>query len=77
MKRNHFLDLNEALQNPGKQLDFTIHTSLSQEEDVDLVNPIEGELSAVSTGNILLLSGQFRTRCVVECARCNEPDRKS
>lgn len=73
VKRNHFLDLNEALQNPGKQLDFTIHTSLSQEEDVDLVHPIEGELSAVSTGNILLLSGQFRTRCVVECARCNEP----
>lgn len=73
MKRNHLLDLNEALQNPGKQLNFTIHTSLSQEEDVDLVNPIEGELSAVSTGNILLVSGQFRTRCVVECARCNEP----
>lgn len=73
MKRDDLLDLNEAVQNPGKRLNFSIKTHLDQEEDLDLVAPLVGEISAISTGNILLLSANVSTRVVVECARCNGP----
>lgn len=73
MRREGLLDLNEAVQNPGKILSFDVQTELSQEEDLDLVAPVTGSLSAVSTGNILLLEGEFQTTIVVECARCAGP----
>lgn len=73
MRREGLLDLNEAVQNPGKRLTFNVQTELSQEEDLDLVEPVSGVLMAVSTGNALLVSGEFRTKTVVECARCAGP----
>jgi len=73
MKRHGLLDLNEAIQHPGKKLRFEVTTSLPAEGDLDLLSPIEGELEAVSTGNILLLKGKFSAKCVVECSRCGEP----
>lgn len=50
-----------------------ISTELPDEEDVDLLRPLEGFLEATSTGNLLLITGQFQTRMVVECARCCGP----
>jgi len=73
MRRDDLLDLNDVLQHPGRKLEVDISTELSQEEDLDLVKPLDGYLEAVSTGNILLLTGQFSTRAVLECARCSEP----
>lgn len=73
MKRHGLVDLNEAVQNPGKNLAFDITTELSDEEDIDLLEPLVGGLEAVSTGNALLISAQFKTKIVVECARCGEP----
>jgi uncharacterized protein len=73
MKRHGLLDLNEAIQHPGRKLRFEVTTSLPSEEDLDLLAPVQGELEAVSTGNILLLKGKFAAKCVVECARCGEP----
>lgn len=73
MRRDDLLDLNDVLQHPGRKLEVDISTELSQEEDLDLVKPLEGYLEAISTGNILLLTGQFSTRMVLECARCSEP----
>ncbi|MBX3096164.1 MAG: DUF177 domain-containing protein [Fimbriimonadaceae bacterium] len=73
MKREDFLDLNEILQHPGKKAIFSVETSLNQEADLDLVTPVTGEIHAISTGNILLLAADLKTRCVVECSRCNEP----
>jgi uncharacterized protein len=73
MKRHGLLDLNEAVQNPGKRLQFEVHTSLAEEADIDLTSPITGTIEAVSTGNALLIEGNFSTRAVVECARCGEP----
>lgn len=73
MKREDLLDLNEALQYPGKKLHFAVSTELTSEEDLDLLQPVSGELEAVSTGNLLLLKGSFKTRAVVECARCAGP----
>lgn len=70
MKRDELLDLNEALQNPGKVLHFHVKTALEQEADLDLLEPVTGDIEAVSTGNILLLEGTFQARCVLECARC-------
>jgi len=70
MKREDLLDFNEAVQQPGKRLHFMIRTELPQEEDLDLVEPVTGELEAVSTGNMLLVEGEFNASCVVECARC-------
>lgn len=67
------LDLNDVLQHPGRKLEVDISTELPQEEDLDLVKPLEGYLEAVSTGNILLVTGKFTTRAVLECARCTEP----
>jgi len=73
MKREDLLDLNEAVQNPGKRLVFEIRTELSQEEDIDLVEPVTGSLQAVSTGNMLLVECDLSASCVVECARCGTP----
>ena len=73
MKREDLLDLNDVLQHPGRRVAVDISTELPEEEDIDLVAPVEGFLEAVSTGNILLITGEFKTKAVVECARCTAP----
>lgn len=73
MRREDLLDLNDALQHPGRKVAVDVSTELPEEADIDLIRPIEGYLEAVSTGNILLVTGQFKTRAVVECARCTAP----
>lgn len=73
MRRDDLLDLNDVLQHPGRTVAVDISTELPEEEDIDLVSPLEGFIEAVSTGNILLVTGEFRTRAVVECARCTAP----
>lgn len=70
MRRDDLLDLNDSLQHPGRVTAVDISTELTDEADLDLVKPIEGYLEAVSTGNLLLVTGKFATRAVVECARC-------
>lgn len=76
MKRDDLLDLNDVLQHPGRKLAVDISTELPEEAEIDLVKPLEGYLEAISTGNLLLLSGKFQTRAVVECARCSAPIEK-
>jgi len=73
MRRDDLLDLNDVLQHPGRRVEVDISTELPDEADLDLVKPIDGFLEAVSTGNILLVTGEFTTRVVLECARCSEP----
>jgi uncharacterized protein len=73
MRREDLLDLNDALQHPGRKLAVDIATELPEVEELDLISPLQGFLEAVSTGNLLLISGQFDTRAVVECARCSAP----
>lgn len=73
MKRDDMLDLNEALQHPGKRIAVDLSTELPEEADLDLVKPLEGFLEAYSTGNMLIVHGEFKTRCVMECARCAGP----
>ncbi len=73
MRRDDLLDLNDILQHPGRQLSVEVSTELADEEDLDLVKPLEGVLDAISTGNLLLITGEFTTRAVVECARCSGP----
>lgn len=65
--------MNEAVQHPGKKLQFEIATSLPDEEDLDLLEPVTGVMDVVSTGNILLLKGLYKATCVMECSRCGEP----
>lgn len=73
MRRDDLLDLNDALQHPGRKIAVDVSTELPEEEDLDLVTPLEGFIEAVSTGNLLLVEGKFNTRLVVECARCGSP----
>lgn len=73
MRRDDLLDLNDVLQHPGRKLEVDISTELPEEADLDLVKPVEGYLEAISTGNLLLITGKFTTRAVLECARCSEP----
>jgi uncharacterized protein len=73
MRRDDLLDLNDVLQHPGRRIAVDISTELPNEEDLDIVKPIEGYLEAVSTGNLLILEGKFKTRAVFECARCTSP----
>lgn len=73
MKREELLDLNEALQYPGKKLVFQVSTELANEEDIDILEPIVGSLEGISTGNVLLVDGSFTTKVVMECARCGSP----
>lgn len=67
------LDLNDVLQHPGRKIAVEISTELPEEADLDLVAPLEGEMEAVSTGNLLLVTGNFKTRVVLECSRCTTP----
>ncbi len=71
MKRDDLLDLNDVLQHPGRKVAVDISTELPEEAEIDLVKPLEGYLEAVSTGNVLLITGKFQTRAVMECARCS------
>jgi uncharacterized protein len=73
MKREDLLDLNDVLQHPGRELAVDVSTELPGEADIDLIEPLEGFLEAVSTGNLLLIKGEFKTRMVFECARCTHP----
>jgi len=73
MKRDDLLDLNDALQHPGRVVAVDISTEMPEEADVDLVKPLEGFIEAVSTGNVLLVTGKFSTRAVLECSRCSGP----
>ena len=73
MRRDDLLDLNDALQHPGRKIAVDLSTELPAEEDIDLVEPLEGFLEAVSTGNMLLITGEFKTKCVLECSRCGAP----
>jgi uncharacterized protein len=73
MRREDLLDLNDVLQHPGRTVSVDVSTELEEEADVDMVRPLEGFLEAVSTGNLLLITGEFNTRVVVECARCSGP----
>jgi uncharacterized protein len=73
MRREDLLDLNDVLQHPGRKVAVDISTELPEEADLDLISPVEGFLEAVSTGNILLITGEFKTKIVVECARCTAP----
>lgn len=73
VRRDDLLDMNDALQHPGRKVAVDLVTELPDEADIDLIKPVEGFLEAVSTGNLLLVTGEFKTRCVVECARCGGP----
>jgi uncharacterized protein len=73
MRREDLLDLNDVLQHPGRKLAVDISTELENEPDLDLASPMLGFLEAVSTGNLLLITGQFDVRVVVDCARCGGP----
>ena len=73
MKKPKLFDLNDALQHPGRHVTFGVCTVLPEEQDLDLIEPVTGDLDAVSTGNLLLITGSFHARAVVECARCLEP----
>lgn len=73
MRRDDLLDLNDVLQHPGRKIAVEISTELPQEADLDLLEPLDGEMEAVSTGNLLLLTGRFKTRVVLECSRCTTP----
>jgi uncharacterized metal-binding protein YceD (DUF177 family) len=73
VRRDDLLDLNDVLQHPGRTLAVDISTELPEEEDLDLVKPLEGYLEAISSGNLLLIKGEFETRTVLECSRCSGP----
>lgn len=73
MRRDDLLDLNDVLQHPGRTLAVDVSTELPDEADLDLLAPLEGFLEAISTGNVLLITGEFSTRMVMECARCTGP----
>ncbi len=73
MRRDDLLDLNDVLQHPGRTLAVDVSTELPEEADLDLLRPLEGFLEAVSTGNVLIVTGEFQTRMVLECARCVGP----
>ena len=73
MKRDDLLDLNDVLQHPGRVLAVDIDTELESQSDIDLLEPVAGFLEAVSTGNLLLLTGEFQTKANLDCARCAGP----
>lgn len=72
MKRDDLLDLNDVLQHPGRKLAVDVSTEFAGESEFELSRSLEGFLEAVSTGNLLLITGEFQTGVIVGCARCGE-----
>lgn len=73
MRKPKLIDLNDAVQHPGRHVEYDVSTSLDEEEDIDLLEPIEGLIDAVSTGNLLMVKGDFTAKVVMECVRCLKP----
>lgn len=73
MKRDELLDLNDVLQHPGRKVAVDVSTEFPEDSEIVLSRPLTGFLEAVSTGNLLLISGEFKTGVIVDCARCAEP----
>lgn len=73
MRRDDLLDLNDVLQHPGRKVAIDVSTEFPEDPEIELSRPLEGFLEAVSTGNLLLLTGEFKTGVIVGCARCGEP----
>lgn len=73
MRRDELLDLNDVLQHPGRKVSVDVVTDLPGESEVELIKPLEGYLDAVSTGNLLLISGKFSTAAIIACSRCGAP----
>lgn len=73
MRKLGLLDLNEAVQHPGRRVHAAVSTALESEEDLDLAVPVAGEIVAWSTGNALIVEARLATTVVLECARCGEP----
>jgi uncharacterized protein len=73
MKRPKLVDLNDAVQHPGRIVAFDVESVMEEEEDVDLLHPVVGKLEAVSTGNLLFIDGTLRAELVIECSRCLKP----
>jgi uncharacterized metal-binding protein YceD (DUF177 family) len=73
MRPPDLLDLNEVLQNPGKKISVEVSTDLDNDPDAKLLQPMTGCLEVVSTGNLLLLTGSFSAKLILDCARCGSP----
>jgi len=73
MRKPKLIDLNDAIQHPGRHVVYEISSGLEEEEDLDLLEPVEGTLDAVSTGNLLLVTGDLTAKVVLECSRCLNP----
>lgn len=73
MRRDGLMDLNDALQHPGRVAAESFSTMLDSEEDLGLVEPLTGEIEAVSTGNALIVSAEVSTRVRTECSLCGRP----
>jgi uncharacterized protein len=73
MKRSKLVDLNDAVQHPGRVVKFDVDTNLEEEADIDLLKPVTGSLEAVSTGNLLFVKGTLNAELVLECSRCLKP----
>jgi uncharacterized metal-binding protein YceD (DUF177 family) len=73
MKRPKLIDLNDAIQHPGRQVEFDVSAALDEEEDLDLLDPVRGHLEAVSSGNVLFVKGDLHAEVVMECSRCLAP----
>ena len=73
MKKTKLLDLNDAIQHPGRHVEFDITAELSQDEELRLHRPVTGQINAVSAGNALLIKGDFQTAVVLKCSRCLMP----
>ncbi len=73
MRRDGLIDLNDALQHPGRRVVEEFSIELPSEEGLALDGPVTGEISAISTGNALILTIQAAARALTECALCGRP----
>ena len=73
MMKEGLLDLNEAVQYPGKRLVFNFFTALSEDDEIELVEPLQGHIEAVSAGSQLQITTACRGKCILDCARCGVP----
>ena len=67
------IDLSEVARVPGARATHEFAESLPEDEQFQATGPVRGSLAVSNAGRVLLLTGDFRGRVCVPCARCLEP----
>jgi uncharacterized protein len=67
------LDLESMAHAPGERWTHEFTLTLPPDAEIDVVGPVQGQITVINTGQLLLVQGEVKAQVRTECARCAEP----